>query len=97
MKTYEKPRLMALSLSGNDQLCGTCAEKNGILLKDQLGLAEVLISMSNGRFGDLSDGISADDFVGVFGQESDCHADKRIDSYCKFSSGDNGQFVIAWS
>lgn len=24
MKKYEKPRLMALSLSGNDMLCGGC-------------------------------------------------------------------------
>lgn len=25
MKPYEKPRLMALSLSGNDMLCGNCS------------------------------------------------------------------------
>ncbi len=24
MKTYEKPRLVALSLTSNDMLCGTC-------------------------------------------------------------------------
>lgn len=39
MKKYEKPRLMALSLSGNDMLCTGCTPGsldgiNGDLLKD---------------------------------------------------------------
>ena len=37
MKTYEKPRLMALSLTSNDLLCGNCENEVDELIKDIVG------------------------------------------------------------
>lgn len=49
MKKYEKPRLMALSLSGNDMLCGGCTpgsldDINGDMLEDIKKDWEILFS-----------------------------------------------------
>lgn len=54
MKPYEKPRLMALSLSSNDMLCGDCNPdyvKNKDLIEDLLkdsGLSMVFGSAESG-------------------------------------------------
>ena len=93
MKTYEKPRLMALSLSGNDQLCGSCA--GGTTLHNDHALAEFL--MNKFGFGDSTDGVQKEDFAGVFGTSEHQCTTKEINNYCKFSAVDSGSPVIAWS
>ena len=92
MKKYEKPVLTAITLSGNDQLCGSCA--GGTTLFDNPNLARFLARMIGAN---LADGVGADDFIGVFGNaETDCSKIK-IDDYCKFNAVDNGNHHIAWS
>ena len=95
MKKYEKPVLTAITLSGNDQLCGSCADKKGYVLVENQDIAKQLMYWFH--FGDLSDGVGADDFIGVFGNaETDCSKIK-IENYCKFNAVDNGKIPIAWS
>ena len=92
MKTYEKPRLMALSLSGNEQLCGSCADKGAHTLHDDSSLAGELMDFF--EFGNKNDGIGKDDFAGVFGNEVQC-TQVQIENYCKFTS--TGTALVAWS
>ena len=95
MKKYEKPVLTAITLSGNDQLCGSCADKKGYVLVEDQTLAKVLMEFY--QFGDLNDGVGADDFIGIFGNaEKDC-SKIQIENYCKFNAVDNGNHHIAWS
>ena len=91
MKKYEKPVLMAVSVSGNDQLCGSCSDKGAHELHSDLDLAEMLMDFF--EFGDKSDGISKKDFEGVFGTEAQC-TQVQIESYCKFTSTGT---MVAWS
>lgn len=81
MKKYEKPRLMALSLSGNDMLCAACdidiyGDNANPIWKDTYG--ELI---GNGT---------------AFGEaETQCvDADWQIKGYCKFTGGDNGTRVV---
>ena len=89
-KTYEKPRLMALSLSGNDQLCGTCADNNGQLLyKDPTGtIAKGIDILVGNRDGKLTKAETSN----IFGFKEDCHS--PVENYCKFTSTGN---IVAWS
>ena len=91
MKTYEKPKLMFLSLDGNDQLCGSCAD--GKPLHKDPDLAQVMMELYKipDRTGD---GPSRDDFIGLFGNSEEQCTDK-LDNYCKFTSTE--QVLIAWS
>ena len=91
MKKYEKPCLTAISISGNDQLCGSCA--GGKTLVDNPTLAEGLLSKLYPS--KVNDGIQADDFKGMFGATESCQ--DIIIGYCKFNSQDNGKPLVAWS
>lgn len=90
MKTYEKPRLMALSLSGNDRLCGDCS-KNGaanLLYKDPSGTLAWSIDWVGGN----RDGtITKAELAILFGSGEDC--EEKLDAYCKFTSA----VTVAWS
>ncbi|WP_302658941.1 hypothetical protein [uncultured Dysosmobacter sp.] len=89
MKVYEKPKLIAMSLSGNNRLCGDCA--GGITLWDHKNIAEAILILVR-REDKMLDGITEDDFVGVFGTGDGCTTPTEI--YCKFTStGDQ----VAWS
>ena len=99
MKTYEKPVLVALSLSGNDRLCGECtdeAKKNGFnsvqLLHNNIGLSSGILTLASLQ--DLiTDGITENDFDSVFGTVDACS--KPVDIYCKFSG--SAMNTVAWS
>lgn len=98
-KTYEKPKLIALSLSGNNLLCGSCAGK--VTLYDNSTLAQ-LVLMAAGRNSDYDkiEGISRGDFDGLFGAESECKGNDDnplIKSYCKFTSSGEQITQVAWS
>ena len=100
MKNYEKPRLMFLSLSGNDQLCGSCADmmvkypdKQGILLgQDPTGELAQNIDM---MIGNRDRVLSREEGLMAFGADESCA--RQINGYCKFTAMDLGQKVAAWS
>lgn len=69
MKPYEKPRLVALSLSGNDMLCASCAID---VVGDNMNPTYKEI------IDDLFGGVSPN-----FGTGEEC-TDITIDGYCKF-------------
>lgn len=90
-KTYEKPKLIALSLSGNNRLCGDCAGK--ITLSDNPSIADAILMLA-GRNDEIDGvpGLSKGDFDGLFGQEDQCKGG-QIEAYCKFTSVNQ----VAWS
>lgn len=91
MKTYEKPELIALSLSGNNRLCGDCEGKT-TLLCNHLNIAGSILKMLEIDPDDNGiDGIDEDDFATVFGAGDDCV--KPVMVYCKFTGSD----TVAWS
>lgn len=93
MKKYEKPCLTAISLSGNNQLCGSCTAKGGIPLEQDTALADFLL-----RFWGLGDGdgvAERSDFENVFGESEKGCADV-VSGYCKFTST-SGDSLVAWS
>lgn len=92
MKVYEKPKLIAMSLSGNNRLCGDCA--GGITLCNDEELAKVILRVI-GRADQINDGVTKSDFGGLFGAEVEC-IDSSVEGYCKYSAT-NEQRMIAWS
>ncbi len=92
MKPYEKPRLVAISLSANDRLCGDCVSQGGVALAGNEMFAQQIL-IAAGRFDLIADGVDKSDFNSFFGSGEDCM--NELESYCKFSSN-NGQ-VVAWS
>ena len=93
MKKYEKPVLTAITLSGNDQLCGSCA--GGTTLFDKPALAQWILMKGGYGLGD--DGVvDGKDFIGLFGN-SETECSKKIESYCKFTSANSDLDMVAWS
>lgn len=83
MKTYEKPRLIALSLSSEDMLCSGCENR-------YTGVFD--------WWDDNHDGMLSDEEVnnhGLFGlselSESQCSG-VQIEFYCKFTSTETNVF-----
>ena len=94
MKPYEKPKIVALSLSGNEALCGSCADKY-TLVDDTTGLAAYLMHMFDFGTGEPD----RSDFENVFGAGDMVNGinpctDHQIVGFCKFTS--TGQ-MVAWS
>lgn len=82
MKTYEKPKLMVLSISANDALCGNCTAKtrghNDItVLLNGLGIYDT----------DGNGAINRNETGSYFANnETDCHDSVGFDLYCKFTT-----------
>ena len=72
MKTYEKPKLIALSLSGNNVLCNTCAVDIIAPTKDQ-GLVDMLEDF----YGPIETLFATGD--------TDCVTKIDYNGYCKFT------------
>ena len=92
MKKYEKPKLMALSLSSNDRLCGDCSDKgaSNLLVEDKDLALEFDWLVGNGN------GIAERaDVSGLFGTSEAC--DKVMIGYCKFTAAESGDKMVAWS
>ena len=85
MKTYEKPKLIALSLTGNNMLCSSCAH-------DVIGSnAETeLVETLRDFFGIINITESS------FASNEDCEEQEDIqtDSYCKFTGAESGGTVV---
>lgn len=71
MKKYEKPRLMALSLSGNDMLCATC----DIDIIGDNGRKDI-IEMLEEFFGSIEN---------LFATGESCEVQIDFEGYCKFT------------
>lgn len=78
MKTYEKPSLIALSLSGNDMLCAGCT----------LTFREDLLDAQTKSMIDL--GVL--NYDQLFGSGDGCFA--TVEGYCKFTGGSNNTTVV---
>ena len=79
MKSYEKPRLMVLSISANDAICGGCqvSTRNDAWFK----LMDSQVGNQNGVF-ELGEG-------GLFANaEDNCSVPTDYNGYCKFSGAD---------
>lgn len=94
MKKYEKPRLIALSLEGNERLCGDCAEKGATTLI-ALNKSEFLWLDNIPLVGDRDGVLEESDTVNAFGSGEDCTF--QVEGYCKFSGADQSFVSIAWS
>ena len=91
MKTYQKPVMIALTLTGNEQLCGSCAKP----LRPDLD-KESLNSILD-FFTPIPDGkLTKEEFSKLFGSDEGCDRNYIVDGYCKFSSNDIG-IIVAWS
>lgn len=90
MKTYEKPELIALSLSGNNRLCGDCEGKTTLWNNPALSRAVLLVVGRDENY-DNESGITKGDFEGLFGTGDGCT--QGLEAYCKFTGSD----TVAWS
>lgn len=92
MKTYEKPRLMFLSLSGNDQLCGSCSDSGGNTIYDNEVIKnELLLAGDKNGDGELS----REEAAFLFGLSPADGCANKVGMYCKFQSV--GNMLVAWS
>jgi hypothetical protein len=87
MKTYQKPVMIALSLTGNEQLCGSCIDASIKLYNDQTGAALAIDRLSGNGDGVLTRA----EVSNLFGFEDNCKHPTEI--YCKFTSAQ----TVAWS
>lgn len=78
-KTYEKPKLIALSLSGNNMLCNTCAID---IMGDN---ADKTFKETMGDFFDVNK---------AFADYEPCTEQIKIVGYCKFTGADRGGQVV---
>lgn len=88
-KTYQKPVMIMLSLTGNEQLCGSCKEADAdfLLNNDKTGLADLLGTL----VGNLDGTLTKNELENVFGSGEGCA--EVVDMYCKFT----GDMKVAWS
>ena len=78
MKVYEKPKLIAMSLSGNNMLCNTCD-------------IDVIGDNANTEFLEIvGDFFNSS----TFAEYEDCATKVDIKGYCKFTGGNNNDLVI---
>ena len=84
MKVYEKPKLMVLSISANDALCGNCQK------------ATRGDDFWNSYDPNPNDGVftkAEADSKGVFGQLEDT-CEMKVSGYCKFLGASNGYIQV---
>ena len=91
MKPYEKPKLIAFSLAGNERLCVDCSNEpakewdsaimNNFLWMNNLGSL-------------LDDGVVTQaEFESIFSSGEGCKTETTSSEYCKFT----GAITVAWS
>lgn len=77
MKTYEKPKLMVLSISANDTLCSGCATKT----RDNAFFTGLFDKNNDGIFDENDFSYLSPSFT-----EGDC--EKAYENYCKYTHDD---------
>ena len=83
MKSYDKPRLMVLSVSANDALCGSCTKGTRY--------APIFQQIAP-NYGNKDNVLEYGE--GLFGDNSDCEIASEYDGYCKFTSVEDGMTKI---
>lgn len=78
MKTYEKPRLIAMSLSGNNTLCSSC---------------EIDIVGPNETYPGLGEMLKDLGVTFSIGDSCET-TDSMVDAYCKFTAQDSGSYSV---
>ena len=95
MKPYEKPKLIALSLSGNEKLCGFCSDADKVLLKETQ-----LNAYLDYMYGNMDGSLTKDEFdaAHIFGtSDSECGVKvSGYEAFCKYSAADT-TYTVAWS
>lgn len=91
MKPYEKPKLIALSLEGNERLCGDCAQSAIKISSDPAGFYNAFALFD--QDGDRQ--LEKSEFEGLFADSEGCKNKPAFstDFYCKF----NAAMTVAWS
>lgn len=85
MKTYEKPRLMVLSISANDALCTGCSKGTRF---------DPFFQNFDSIYGN-DDGVLENGEGGLFAGEADnCTTSFDYDGYCKYASVSNGNIQL---
>lgn len=96
MKKYEKPMLIALSLNGNERLCGDCSADPAREWTDIAMDTFIFVVGLNGN-STYTDGVTKTEFENLFSVKdtgvNDCIVDLTTEQYCKFTS----QIHVAWS
>ena len=88
MKTYQKPVMIALSLTGNEQLCGSCTNS----LKNDSSFNSLIADL----VGDSNGKLTESEFNALFASAADtCTNIVDVEIYCKFTSSND--HMIAWS
>lgn len=91
MKTYEKPKLIALSLAANDMLCSGCGEDP---LRDKTDIVQMIIDLNSGVDKDGNGVIDSSEGNALFTDSNDgCTSSVEIEGYCKYTSTG----VLMWS
>lgn len=81
MKAYVKPAMMALSISANDMLCGSCTAKTR---EDSELNAELQLFLSNHWTDTNNDNIvQENEATALFGLNEDCQCSYK--DYCKYN------------
>ena len=88
MKTYEKPKLMVLSFTVNDALCGNCAVKT----RFDSALSDTLLELVGSDLNNNNIFDQGDIRTGQFGSEDSCEVNV-YDGYCVFTATDNKLFT----
>ena len=92
MKAYVKPTLQLYSLHANDTLC-TSSGCSAMLSQDSILASNILIASSHSDR--VNDGITKDDFTGLFGQGESCAEPVSYTEFCKFTASPTSQ--VFWS
>ena len=80
MKKYQKPAMLELSITANNQLCGGCeiGTRNDPRYKD----LDSIVGNNDGLFTEKEA-----EAIGLFGTNEGC--EKPYEQYCKFTSNGN--------
>lgn len=83
MKTYEKPKLIALSLAANDMLCSGCTAATR-------GSTDAFMQYLNTNYGGADGLLDPSDFgENVFASNEGCQETQTVfESYCKFTAAE---------
>lgn len=84
MKTYEKPKLIALSISGNNTLCKTC------------DIDVILPSKTHQELAEMWEAFIADNYSFTTSEDTCVKAGDAFETteYCKFTAPDNSMPIV---
>lgn len=84
MKAYVKPAMMALSISANDQLCGSCTFST----RENQDEFSIYLTIPEAEWNDNDNGILEPGESAIFGPGEECNYEYK--GYCKHAAVKNG-------